>query len=137
MIQYRQRSAAEGSVRCAREKKKPDLARTYIKDICGLAILVSIFTGLLLYFFGGKVSLLYTDDMVVVGLAVQALTLVAFAQPFQSCRFVFTSALRGAGDSRFTAIITLVGIIIVRPVVSWLIVDWKEQVRQRDVRDMF
>jgi len=107
-------------------KKKPDLARTYLKDVCMLAIMVSILIGFGLFFFGGKVALLYTDDMVVIGLAVQALTLVAFAQPFQSCRFVFTSALRGAGDSRFTAIITLIGILIVRPLVSWLIVDWMQ-----------
>ncbi len=107
-------------------KKKPDLARTYIKDICVMAIGVAVLIGVLLYFFGGTVSLLYTKDQAVIALAVQALTIVAFAQPFQSCRFVFTSALRGAGDSRFTAVITLIGILIVRPLVSFLIVDWMQ-----------
>lgn len=104
-------------------KKKPELARTYNRDICWMAMFVSILIGVALLTFGRALAHLYTQDEIVIGLAVQALTIVAFAQPFQSARFVFTSALRGAGDSRFTAVITLIGILIVRPLVSKLTVD--------------
>jgi len=79
-----------------------------------------------LLFFGRNVSTLYTDEGAVLSLSAQALIIVAVAQPFQSVRFVLTSALRGAGDSRFTAVITLIGILIVRPFVSWLLVNWMQ-----------
>jgi len=107
-------------------KKKPALARTYIRDISVMAIGVSILIGLGLFFFGRNVSTLYTDEGAVLSLSAQALIIVAVAQPFQSVRFVLTSALRGAGDSRFTAVITLIGILIVRPFVSWLLVNWMQ-----------
>ena len=51
------------------------------------------------------------------------LKIVAIVNPLSNARFVYTSALRGAGDSRFTAVCTFVGLILVRLPVALLLVN--------------
>ena len=48
--------------------------------------------------------------------------IIAVANPMSNSRFLYFSALRGAGDSKFTAISTFLGITFVRPLVAVLLV---------------
>lgn len=48
----------------------------------------------------------------------QILQLVALVQPFQSSQFILAGALRGAGDTRATAIITFLTVLLVRPTLA-------------------
>jgi len=41
--------------------------------------------------------------------------LVAFILPFQSSQFILTGVLRGAGDTRATAMIIFITVLLVRP----------------------
>lgn len=41
--------------------------------------------------------------------------LVALIQPFQSSQFILAGALRGAGDTRATAIIMFLTVLLIRP----------------------
>ena len=43
--------------------------------------------------------------------------MVAFILPFQSSQFILAGALRGAGDTRATAIITIITVLILRPTI--------------------
>ena len=43
---------------------------------------------------------------------------VAFLQPFQSSQFIIAGGLRGAGDTRSTAIYSFITILLVRPIVA-------------------
>jgi Na+-driven multidrug efflux pump len=50
------------------------------------------------------------------------LKIIAIANPISNARFVYVSALRGAGDSRFAAVITFIGVLLIRPTVSLILV---------------
>jgi Na+-driven multidrug efflux pump len=51
------------------------------------------------------------------------LKFVAFTQPFQSSQFILSGALRGAGDTRATAIISFVTILILRPSLALIAIN--------------
>ena len=48
--------------------------------------------------------------------------MVCFVQPFQSSQFVTAGALRGAGDTKFTATVIFVSTLIVRSAIGYLFV---------------
>ncbi len=66
---------------------------------------------------------LYTDDAQVIEKGAQILKLVAFIQPFQSSQFILTGALRGAGDTRATAVIIFITVLMVRPGLAKLTIN--------------
>jgi Na+-driven multidrug efflux pump len=48
---------------------------------------------------------------------------VAFLQPFQGSQFIIAGGLRGAGDTKTTAMITFITVLLVRPGVAILLVN--------------
>jgi len=103
-------------------RMRSDLARVYVRLTQHMNVMVSVFVTLLLFFFGEYITSFYSEDAELVRLSASMLRIIAIANPFSSSRFVFVSALRGAGDARYTAAITFVGILLIRPIVSILLV---------------
>ena len=104
-------------------RKRPDLARVYVKMTQNLSYFVSIAIALVLFFGGSILCGLYTDDAVIIALAAAMLKIVAVVNPVSNARLVYVSALRGAGDARFMAVITFVGVLLVRPLMSLLLIN--------------
>jgi putative MATE family efflux protein len=98
---------------------KAELARVYVRMSQNMGLIASIIVALLLFFGGRAVSSLYTEDIAIIILASDMLKIIALANPISNARFVYISALRGAGDSRFAAVITFVGVLLVRPLIAW------------------
>jgi putative MATE family efflux protein len=101
---------------------RADLARIYVKMTQNLGYIVSGSVAILLFFGGGLIASLYSDDKELVRLAANMLKIIAVANPISNARFVYISGLRGAGDSRFTAVITSVGVLLIRPLVSLVLI---------------
>jgi putative MATE family efflux protein len=99
-------------------RRRPDLARLYIKMTQRMSYLVSILVAVLLFWGGGPIGSLYSGDDELIRLAANMLKIIALANPISNARFVYTAALRGAGDSRFAAVITFVGVLVIRPLIS-------------------
>lgn len=96
-------------------KKRPDMAQAYSRRTKRLGMYVSIFLGVVFFLFGEPIISLYTDDIQVITQGTQILKIIALIQPFQSSQFILAGALRGAGDTRATAIITFITILLLRP----------------------
>ncbi len=108
-------------------KKRPDMAQAYSSRTRRIGMSVSIILGLVFFFFGKQIVGLYSDDPEVIKMGANILMFVALIQPFQSSQFILSGALRGAGDTRATAIISFVTILIVRPglaLFSIYVLDW-------------
>jgi len=103
-------------------RNRADQAKIYVKQTLNLNLIVSIAVTLFLFFGGGLVTSLYTSDDELSRLAANMLRIIAIANVFSCSRFVYTSALRGAGDSRFVAVITLIGVLLIRPILSFILV---------------
>ncbi len=108
-------------------KKRPDMAQAYNSRTRRLGMGVSIILGSLIIIFARQLMSLYTDNPDVIEQGTRILRFVALIQPFQSSQFILAGALRGAGDTRATAVIMLITILIVRPSVAHLnvnILNW-------------
>jgi putative MATE family efflux protein len=101
---------------------RADLAKLYVKMTQNLSYIVSTLVALLLFSGGGLISSLYSDDTELIRLAANMLKIIAVVNPVSNARFVYLAALRGAGDSRFAVVISIVGVLLVRPLLSLALV---------------
>ncbi len=104
-------------------KKRPDMAQAYSRRTRRIGMIISIILGLVFFFFGGPIAALYSDEPAVISTGAQILMLVALTQPFQSSQFILAGALRGAGDTRSTAFITFITVLLVRPGLALIMVN--------------
>jgi putative MATE family efflux protein len=96
-------------------KRRPDMAQAYSSRTRRIGMMISIVLGVIFFFFGKHIVALYSNDSAVITQGTKILMLVAFIQPFQSSQFILAGALRGAGDTRATAVIMFLTVLIVRP----------------------
>lgn len=96
-------------------KRRGDMANAYANRTRRVGMMFSVILGLTFFFFGRKIVSLYTNEAEVIAQGAKILMLVAFIQPFQSSQFVLTGVLRGAGDTKATAIIIFFTVLLVRP----------------------
>jgi putative MATE family efflux protein len=104
-------------------KKRPDMAQSYSNHTRRLGMAVSLFLAAAFFFFGRQIVSLYTNDLSVIEQGTRILKLVALIQPFQSSQFILAGALRGAGDTRATMVITFVTVLLVRPGLALLLIN--------------
>lgn len=102
-------------------RKRPDISIIYGRigqrfGACISVLLVLIFT------FGGEFLVgLFSDDPEVVRVGRHLLYIVAVTAPFQVAQVIFRGCLNGAGDTKFTAIVSFVSIALVRPVLTYVL----------------
>lgn len=103
-------------------RKRPDWAETYGWETRRMGNIVAAVMGVLFFFGGGFLASLYTDDPLVIANAAGALKIIAIVQTLQSTQFILAGALRGAGDTRWPLISTIVGIVVIRTSLATLFV---------------
>ena len=101
---------------------RADLARVYVKMTQNIGLIVSIIISVALFICAEWITSLYSNEADIIKLASLMLRIIAVVNPISNARFIYASALRGAGDSRFVAFITFVGVILLRPVVSYALI---------------
>lgn len=103
-------------------KRRTDMAQAYCSRTRTVGFAFSILLALVFIFFGREIVGLYNSDSEIIRIGGQIMFFVAFLQPFQSSQFIIAGGLRGAGDTRTTAVITFVTVLLVRPLVAILLV---------------
>ena len=101
--------------------ERPDMAIIYGKTSQRIAFMISSVLFFIFvfgrYFFIG----LFTDTDAVIKMGVVIIILIAVSSPFQTSQVVVNGSLRGAGDTKFVAMISFVSITFVRPIITWLL----------------
>jgi putative MATE family efflux protein len=106
-------------------KNRPDMAHAYVHRTRQLGMSVSIILGIIFIFWGGNIVSLYNDSPDIVAQGARIMLFVGFTQPLQSSQFILSGSLRGAGDTRATAIITFITVLLIRPFLAiYLINVW-------------
>ncbi|MFA9424435.1 MAG: MATE family efflux transporter [Sedimentibacter sp.] len=99
-------------------KNRPDMAHAYTHRTRRLGMAVSVIIGVIFIFWGGKIVSLYSSDASIVSQGARIMLFIGFTQPLQSSQFILTGALRGAGDTKATALITFITVLLVRPILA-------------------
>lgn len=99
-------------------KRRPDMAQAYCGRCRTVGLITAVILTVIFIFFGKDIVALYNKDATVVATGGVIMLFVAFMQPFQTSQFIVSGGLRGAGDTRSTAIITLVTVLLLRPVLA-------------------
>ena len=126
-------------------RRRYDAAMQYARHTEVVGVIVSVFLGFGLIFFGKNVVWLYNQTPEIVSLGGQLLIMVGVIQPLQALQFILTGALRGAGDTKFTAFSMLITVLILRSGLAILLVTylkmglvgaWYAMVADQVVRDL-
>lgn len=113
-------------------KGRPDLATIYVRSARRMGMMVSIFLALMFILFGEQIIGLFlmgsneTEKANIITTGMQILWIVAILQPLQCSQLILNGALRGAGDTRSTAMVMFIGVLLIRPVLSYALVNWLE-----------
>jgi putative MATE family efflux protein len=106
-------------------KNRPDMAHAYVHRTRRLCMSVSLILAAIFVFWGGKIVSLYNDSPDIISQGARIMMFVGFTQPLQSSQFILSGSLRGAGDTRATAIITFITVLLIRPLLAvYLINVW-------------
>ena len=55
--------------------------------------------------------------------SIPVMIIIGCLQPIQGPTFILAGSLRGAGDTRSVALVTAIGILLVRPIMGWLTIE--------------
>ena len=105
-------------------KIRADMAVHYSRRTQRLGMIVAFIMACILFFFGKQVIMLYTDDPLIIETGPFLLKMVALIQPLQSSQFILAGALRGAGDTKYTAKVTFITVMIMRPLIAIIAVNF-------------
>jgi Na+-driven multidrug efflux pump len=99
------------------------MAQSYSNHTRRLGMITALILAGTFYFFGRQIVSLYTDEPEIIAQGARILKLVALVQPFQSSQFILAGALRGAGDTRATMVITFLTVMLVRPILALVLIN--------------
>ncbi len=101
-------------------EKNKELAKEYGRTCRMLGGVISVVL-LFVYFFGARpmMSAFFKEDYII-DIGVSIMRVVMFVVLFQIAQVIYMGCLRGAGDTLYTAIASIIGVTIVRTAVSYL-----------------
>jgi len=102
---------------------RTDLAKAYVKMTQNMGYIVSAFVAIAMFLGAEWIVSLHTNDEEIIRQASLMLRIIAVVNPVSNARFIYISALRGAGDSFFAVIVTFVGVALVRPIISLTLIS--------------
>ena len=103
-------------------RRRYDMAQIYTRMSRNLGILTSFGLMAVMILFNDQIIWLFKDSKEIIELGAPILILLAFSQPFQADQFITAGALRGAGDTRYAAVVTAVTVLGVRTLLCiWLV----------------
>lgn len=101
--------------------KRTDMAIIYGKIGQRMAFVISTIL-FFVFIFGQRFIIeLFSNDPEIISLGAIILIIIAFTTHAQTSQVVVTGCLRGAGDTKFVALISFISIGIVRPVLTYLL----------------
>jgi putative MATE family efflux protein len=101
--------------------RRPDRARASVIAALTMSVGVMSLAAILIFVFDAAILGFFTSDPLVVAAGVPTMQLAAAAQPVIATAFVFGGALRGAGDTRATMIVTVFSVWGLRLVLAYLL----------------
>ncbi len=103
-------------------KRRLDMSAVYMRLTRNLGIAASFILAVLMVVFNEQLIGMFNDSPEVIAMGAPILVLLACSQPFQADQFIVSGGLRGAGDTRYTAIVTAVTVLGIRTMVCIVLI---------------
>ena len=100
--------------------KRPDLAIMYGKICHRLSVITSTFIFIVMSLFGRAMLHAFTENPQIIETGSLILYIMIVIIYGQSAQIIYMGSLRGAGDTRYTAVVSLICITFIRPLLSLL-----------------
>lgn len=104
-------------------KRRQDMAVIYINRTRVLACGASVVLAAIILVLRKGIVGLFTTDAAVITMGAEIMFLIALSLPLQGDQLVISGGLRGAGDTKFTAMAMLTTVVIVRSILAVLMVN--------------
>jgi len=102
-------------------RQRPDLSELNAKAARRVGYMISSVL-FVLFMFGGRMLVsLFTEEMEIIDLGENIMRIVAVVSLMQVVQTTYTGCLRGAGDTRYTAVVSLFSIGLIRPAVAYIL----------------
>lgn len=101
--------------------KRSDLAIIYGKVLQRIGLLMSIIMGIGIALFNTEIMYLFSKDILVIEKGETILLMLALVIQFQVNQVITMGCLRGAGDAKFVAFISLITITFIRPIGTYVL----------------
>ncbi|MBQ8334358.1 MAG: MATE family efflux transporter [Clostridia bacterium] len=102
-------------------RKRPDHSLIYGSIGQRFGMCISVLLVVLFTFGGGLLVGLFSDDAEIIAVGRHLLYIVAVTAPFQVSQVIYRGCLNGAGDTKFTAVVSFISIALVRPVLTYIL----------------
>lgn len=103
-------------------RRRSDMAAAYCSKTRSIGLISALIFTVIFIFWGGNIVALYNSDPAIIETGSKLMLFVAFLQPFQTSQFIISGGLRGAGDTRTTAVITFITVLLLRPTIAIILV---------------
>ncbi len=101
--------------------KRSDLAIIYGKVLQRIGFVMSVLLGIAIALFNREIMYLFTKDPIVIEKGGIILLMIALVIQFQVNQVITMGCLRGAGDAKFVALISLLTITFIRPIGTYVL----------------
>ena len=102
-------------------RKRPDHSIVYGKIGQRFGACISVLLVLVFTFGGGLLVRLFSNDPEIIRVGRHLLYIVAVTAPFQVAQVICRGCLNGAGDTKYTAVVSFISIALVRPVLTYIL----------------
>ena len=103
-------------------KRRTDMAVIYLNRTRAVSCWAALVLMVLIVLLRSAIVGLFTTDAAVIAMGAEIMFLIALSLPVQTDSFVISGGLRGAGDTRFTAMSMMITVLIVRSILAVLLV---------------
>ena len=102
-------------------RKRPDMAKIYGNVCQKIGLLCACLVATIYFLFGKQIFPLFSQEAVILEYGGQIMRILSVILFFQIEQVVLFGCLRGAGDTKFTALVSLISVTFIRPGMSWLL----------------
>lgn len=101
--------------------KRHDLAIIYGKVSQRLGMIAAVFLSLLIIIFRAQFVGFFTNDPEIIDLGSHIMLMLAVIVNFQILQVITIGSLRGAGDVKFVATLSMISVTLIRPILTFLL----------------
>lgn len=101
--------------------KRPDLAKIAVAVNQRIGVVIATILVIIIVIGRKQIVGLFTDDPSIISQGAYLLIIMAFTIHTQICQVITSGSLRGAGDTKYTAMVSLISIAIIRPLFAYIL----------------